>query len=140
MGKFFRFTATGFCVGEFAGAPGTYGTIVGVVLYLLFSSLPPLSYALFAITFVFLSIWIVRGALPHFETDDPSEIVIDEIAGLQWALFLIAPTALHMVLGFALFRLFDRDVLEYRGDAARGARVGDASAHEPGAQDTDLAK
>ena len=43
-------------------------------------------------------------------------------------------------VGLALFRLFDRDVLEYRGDAARGARVGDASAHEPGAQDTDLAK
>jgi len=33
--------------------------------------------------------------------------VIDEIAGLQWTLFLVAPTLLHTALGFVLFRLFD---------------------------------
>lgn len=33
--------------------------------------------------------------------------MIDEIAGLQWSLFLIPPTAVHVALGFALFRLFD---------------------------------
>jgi len=38
---------------------------------------------------------------------DAPEIVIDEIVGLQWALFLVAPTWLHGLLGFTLFRLFD---------------------------------
>ena len=33
--------------------------------------------------------------------------MIDEIAGLQWTLFLVAPTLLHTALGFVLFRLFD---------------------------------
>ena len=33
--------------------------------------------------------------------------MIDEITGFQWTLFLIAPTVLHVVLGFFLFRLFD---------------------------------
>jgi phosphatidylglycerophosphatase A len=42
-----------------------------------------------------------------FGRKDAPQIVIDEIAGVQWALFLIAPTALHVMLGFALFRLFD---------------------------------
>lgn len=33
--------------------------------------------------------------------------MIDEIAGFQWAMFLIAPTVVHVLLGFILFRFFD---------------------------------
>jgi phosphatidylglycerophosphatase A len=33
--------------------------------------------------------------------------VIDEMAGLQWTLFLVGPTVPHIALGFVLFRLFD---------------------------------
>jgi len=42
-----------------------------------------------------------------FGRKDARCIVIDEIAGLQWSLFLIAPTVSHLLLGFFLFRLFD---------------------------------
>ena len=42
-----------------------------------------------------------------FGRKDAPCIVIDEIAGLQWTLFMVAPTLLHAALGFVLFRLFD---------------------------------
>ncbi len=42
-----------------------------------------------------------------FGRKDAPCIVIDEIAGMQWTLFMIAPSLLHTALGFVLFRLFD---------------------------------
>jgi len=49
---------------------------------------------------------IRRGGRP-FPGKDASQIVIDEIAGLQFTLFLVTPTAWHMLCGFLLFRFFD---------------------------------
>jgi len=42
-----------------------------------------------------------------FNRKDSSYIVIDEIAGQQFALFLVPPEVLYIALGFLLFRLFD---------------------------------
>jgi len=42
-----------------------------------------------------------------FGEKDTSRIVIDEIVGFQWTMFLVAPTVLHIFIGFAFFRLFD---------------------------------
>ena len=38
---------------------------------------------------------------------DPSEIVIDEVAGFSVTLFLLSLSWLNLLLGFLLFRLFD---------------------------------
>jgi phosphatidylglycerophosphatase A len=54
-----------------------------------------------------LAWYVSEEAEKLFGRKDAPRIVIDEIAGLQWSLFLIAPTALSLVLGFLLFRLFD---------------------------------
>jgi phosphatidylglycerophosphatase A len=59
------------------------------------------------IAFTCLAWMVAEEAERLFGRKDAPQIVIDEIAGLQWALFLIAPTALHLLLGFVLFRLFD---------------------------------
>jgi phosphatidylglycerophosphatase A len=42
-----------------------------------------------------------------FGEKDTSLIVIDEMVGFQWTMFLVAPTVLHVFIGFILFRLFD---------------------------------
>jgi phosphatidylglycerophosphatase A len=42
-----------------------------------------------------------------FGEKDTSYIVIDEMVGFQWTMFLVAPTVLHVFIGFILFRLFD---------------------------------
>lgn len=51
--------------------------------------------------------YIAREAEKIFGEKDASCIVIDEIVGFQWAMFLVAPTVLHVFLGFFLFRGFD---------------------------------
>jgi len=42
-----------------------------------------------------------------FGEKDTSIIVIDEMVGFQWSMFLVAPTVLHVFIGFLLFRLLD---------------------------------
>jgi phosphatidylglycerophosphatase A len=59
------------------------------------------------LAFTALAWYLSDQAERLFGQKDAQCIVIDEIAGLQWTLFLIAPTGLHVVLGFVLFRLFD---------------------------------
>lgn len=42
-----------------------------------------------------------------FNKKDAPCIVIDEIAGFQFAMFLVTPTISHIFIGFLLFRFFD---------------------------------
>jgi phosphatidylglycerophosphatase A len=54
-----------------------------------------------------LAWYLSEEAEKLFGQKDAPCIVIDEIAGMQWTLFLVAPAALHVAVGFLLFRLFD---------------------------------
>jgi len=69
-----------------------------------------MSWPLWLITllaFTCLAWYLADQAEELFGRKDAQSIVIDEIAGLQWTLFLVSPTILHVVLGFVLFRIFD---------------------------------
>ncbi|MDP1989726.1 MAG: phosphatidylglycerophosphatase A [Syntrophales bacterium] len=99
--------ATGFGSGYAPLAPGTAGTLVGIPLYLVFSAMPWPLWLITIIALTCLAWYVSEEAEKLFGRKDAKCIVIDEIAGLQWALFLIAPTVFHVVLGFLLFRLFD---------------------------------
>jgi len=105
--KFITLAATGFGSGYAPLAPGTAGTLVGIPLFLAFSVLPWPLWLLSLVAFTCLAWHVADAAERLFGGKDARCIVIDEIAGLQWSLFLVAPTALHAVLGFFLFRLFD---------------------------------
>jgi phosphatidylglycerophosphatase A len=105
--KFITLAATGFGSGYAPLAPGTAGTLVGIPLFLVFSALPWAVWLITVVAFACLAWHVSEEAEKLFGQKDARCIVIDEIAGLQWSLFLIAPTALHVVLGFFLFRLFD---------------------------------
>jgi phosphatidylglycerophosphatase A len=112
--------STGFGAGYLPVMPGTYGSAEGVVLYLGLvwglQGKPPglwiLCAALLAVTA--LSLWIISCALPHFSSDDPSAIVLDEVAGQGLTLLGMAfahPDLswswLSLAVGFVLFRGFD---------------------------------
>jgi phosphatidylglycerophosphatase A len=81
--------------------------LVGIPLYLLFSVLPWPIWLITVLAFTGLAWQISDEAERLFGRTDAQCIVIDEIAGLQWTLFLVSPTVPHMALGFVLFRLFD---------------------------------
>jgi len=87
--------------------PGTFGTVVGIPLYLVFSSLSRPLWLLSVVAFSFLAWYVADEAEKMYGRKDAQCIVIDEIAGLQWTLFFVQPTWTHAAAGFVLFRLFD---------------------------------
>jgi phosphatidylglycerophosphatase A len=105
--RFVRILATGFGSGLAPLAPGTAGTLVGIPLYLLFSVLTWPIWLITVLAFTCLAWYVSDEAERLLGRKDAQCIVIDEIAGLQWTLFWVDPTAVHVALGFVLFRLFD---------------------------------
>jgi phosphatidylglycerophosphatase A len=92
-------------------APGTAGSIVGVLIYLLIESLHVGAYYPHAIIFFFIvGIW-ASSRVERLWGHDSQRIVIDEVVG-QMITFAIAAgryqlSAINIVLGFGLFRAFD---------------------------------
>ncbi len=101
------FLATGFGSGYFPVAPGTAGSVVGVLLAWPLLALPIWGFVLATLACFALGVWVSDAAEAHFAAKDPGAIVIDEIAGAWVTLIAVTPTPLHLLLGFALFRLFD---------------------------------
>src|SRR5207237_4088762 len=92
-------------------APGTAGSVVGVLIYLVMERLHIGAYYLHAIIFFFIvGIW-ASSRVEHLWGHDSQRIVIDEVVG-QMITFGIAAgryqlSVFYIFLGFGLFRLFD---------------------------------
>ena len=99
--------AFGFGAGLSPKAPGTMGTVVAVLIYLVLPSMPPIIYAgLILLSFVF-GIWICGKTAEDLGVHDHGGIVWDEFVG-YWITMFMAPSGLFWVLlGFVLFRLLD---------------------------------
>ena len=106
--KPYHFLALGFGSGLIRPAPGTWGTLAAVPLYLLMANFLPW-YAYIAVTVVvcIFGITICHRCTQDIGVHDHSAIVWDEFAGFFITMILVPPTLLNLVLGFALFRFFD---------------------------------
>jgi len=99
--------ATGFGAGLSPAAPGTAGTLVGILICLLCYPLAwPLRF-LFVVAISAISIYVAGQAEILYGKTDDQRIVIDEIAGLQVTMLPVAITGLHLCIAFVLFRIFD---------------------------------
>lgn len=122
---------TTFGVGYIPGAPGTYGSAVGVLIYFfvvwlvavasilvfggdgkiteLFWKWTTAIVAVLLVLFSAVGIWASDRAILLLGDDDPSEAVVDEVIG-QLITFAFVPFTFSWTLilpGFLLFRLFD---------------------------------
>ncbi len=88
-------------------APGTFGTLVAVPLYLLLSGLSPLHYFLVCLGAVLVGIWLCGATARALGVHDHPGIVWDEIAGYLLTMLAVPPGWIWVLLGFVLFRLFD---------------------------------
>ena len=107
--KLILILATFLGLGFLPKAPGTFGTLGGVLIYSLCSLLAP-NWLLYVVTLLFigLSVLIAHKAGKIFNETDDGRIVIDEVAGyLVAALFVPQFSPLMALLLFAAFRLFD---------------------------------
>ena len=112
MRKLILFLATGFYSGYAPFAPGTAGSVVGLLLAWgvtvpLARHSPLGALALIAGLFA-VGCWLSERAEKLLDQHDSSHIVIDEIVGMALTMYL-CPAAgwLAFGAGFALFRLFD---------------------------------
>ncbi|HAP66948.1 MAG TPA: phosphatidylglycerophosphatase A [Nitrospinae bacterium] len=107
--KLIKFIATGFYSGYSPIAPGTAGSLVGVLIYLLTFSLQlsAFSYFLLTISIVLIGIWVSEKAEYIFKRKDSQKIVIDEIAGILISLFMLPHEFWIVLSGFIIFRIID---------------------------------
>ncbi len=104
------FIATGAGSGYAPFAPGTAGSIVGLIVGLIVAPLWRRAPAAFLILFVIvfaLSCWIAGRAEQILGEHDSSKIVLDEVIGMVATMFLNPTGWLSLAAGFALFRFFD---------------------------------
>jgi len=103
-----RFLASGFFSGHIPFAPGTCGTLVAIPLYLLLVGLlQGWWYAGAVVALTLIAIWISGLAEKSYGRKDPPQVVIDEIVGFMLTMTAIPPSAMYIVMGFVLFRVFD---------------------------------
>ena len=88
-------------------APGTFGTLAAIPLYLVIQPLSLLNYLLLTAVFFVLGIWLCHQAIKVFERNDPSEVVWDEVVGFLVTMVAAPAGWQWLVLGFVLFRIFD---------------------------------
>ncbi|MDH4099414.1 MAG: phosphatidylglycerophosphatase A [Nitrospirota bacterium] len=101
------FIATGGGAGYSPWAPGTAGSLVGILPALLLSQISPIAGLGLIIAVTLAGVWASSVAEKHFDKKDASPIVIDEIAGQMITLWLVPPSVGFVVAGFLLFRFFD---------------------------------
>ena len=100
--------ATALGVGYVPFAPGTFGSLAGLVVFAAVraSGLPAVELA--AIVVVFLGgAWAATAAETHFGHIDPGPVVIDEVLGMLVTLAFVPVSATGILVGFVLFRVFD---------------------------------
>ncbi|MFB2679764.1 phosphatidylglycerophosphatase A family protein [Shewanella mangrovisoli] len=102
-----HFLALGFGSGLAAKAPGTFGTLAAVPLYLLLAQLPLSWYLAVTLVCILAGIYICDKAAKDMGVHDHGAIVWDEVAGLLITMIAAPAGVLWLVVGFVLFRLFD---------------------------------
>lgn len=99
--------AFGFGSGLAPKAPGTFGTLMAIPLYLALSQLPLVAYVAVLVLAFVLGVYLCGKTADDLGVHDHPGIVWDEFVGF-WLTMLAAPAGwLWLLLGFALFRLFD---------------------------------
>jgi phosphatidylglycerophosphatase A len=106
--RFAVFLATAAYAGYFPIAPGTVGSAVGLVVYLLVRQSESVALEVGLILVLFAAgAWAGTIAERYFGGIDPGPIVIDEVVGMLITLVLIPVGVTGAIAGFVLFRIFD---------------------------------
>ena len=101
-----RFAATFFYLGKLPFAPGTWGSLGALLLWLLL----PISFSIHLSVIVFLFVLGVYSSNKmaiYLNDHDPSEVVIDEAVGMGISLFMLPHSFGLYLLAFILFRIID---------------------------------
>ena len=102
-----QFFAFGLGSGLSPKAPGTVGTVAAIPFYCLMTFLPLGSYSALVLVAALIGIYLCGEAARELGVHDHPGIVWDEFVGFWITMWAVPFTGLNVLLGFALFRLFD---------------------------------
>jgi len=106
--KFFhQLISTFFFIGKMPFAPGTWGSFAGAMVYWL---LPSDSFQIQVVLLVLALIigtWSAHQYSKNISIKDPSEVVIDEVAGIWLSLIFLPKEIIWFLSAFILFRILD---------------------------------
>ena len=103
-----RWIATGGYVGYCPIAPGTCGSLLALVLFVLvLSRLALPGYVFMVGGLILLGVWAAGATEQLLGRKDAAPIVIDEIVGLLVAYTSVPVSVAPLVVGFLVFRLVD---------------------------------
>lgn len=102
-----RLIYTGFGLGLVPCAPGTWGTLLGVVLYFFWVNLSWTEQLAVLVVIFYLGWWAAQRAEVDLGRHDDPQVVIDEVAGYLVTMFAIPAYPGAWIFGFIFFRFFD---------------------------------
>ena len=114
--RFNLFFLTFFMIGKIKYAPGTIASLVTCLIFLFLINFSNFTFIFLITLVIFLySFMAINNSFDEFKSDDPQEIVIDEVVGQMLPLLAIPiyetlyplPKIYYCVGAFLLFRLFD---------------------------------
>jgi len=99
--------STVFGIGYTVYAPGTIGSLFGLLLYMFIKDLPVAWYVAFIVALFIIGVLVSDVMEDIYGIKDPSFVVIDEVVGMLIAMIAIPYSPLIAILGFLLFRIID---------------------------------
>ena len=114
--KFNLFFLTFFFIGRIKYAPGTAASFFACILFLLLINIFNISFVFLITLIIFIyAFFAINNSFDEFKSEDPQEIVIDEVVGQMLVLLAMPvyetlyplPIIFYCVGAFFLFRLFD---------------------------------
>ena len=105
--------ATSLGLGYLPVAPGTWGSLAGILIYaavgFFFPGNPVWTALPVTVLLALAGVWAAQRAAAHAGKKDPQFVVIDEVSGqhLTYLLSLAPLSWKYMLAGFILFRVFD---------------------------------
>ena len=99
--------ALGFGSGLTPRIPGTMGTLVGVLLFILMPNVDWITYLMVVVCGFLFGIFCCGYTTKALNTHDHHSIVWDEIIGYLVTMFMVPKEWIWILIGFILFRAFD---------------------------------
>ncbi len=102
-----KFIATGLGSGFLPKAPGTWGSLGAILVFIFWAKWPLKDQILLVVIVSLVGIYTADQVAKEEGEKDPKIVVIDEIAGQFLALIGLSPRPLILLSAFFLFRILD---------------------------------
>ncbi|MDH5728961.1 MAG: phosphatidylglycerophosphatase A [Gammaproteobacteria bacterium] len=102
-----KIIALGFGSGKAPFAPGTFGTLAAIPIFLLMQNLSLLWFAALVLLFFSIGVWACTVYSNYLGVHDHGSIVWDEVVGYLITMIMAPSGWQWVIIGFALFRFFD---------------------------------